>query len=90
MPRRARLDAPGTLHHVIVRGIDKFIAQIGSSEKVTIAELRAGSRRKKVSGVRARIAIGLVKKHGVALAEVARRVGVSTSAISKVLKRAAY
>jgi putative transposase len=23
MPRRARLDGPGTLHHVIVRGIEK-------------------------------------------------------------------
>ena len=23
MPRRARLDAPGTLHHVIVRGIER-------------------------------------------------------------------
>jgi len=23
MPRQARLDAPGTLHHVIVRGIKK-------------------------------------------------------------------
>jgi hypothetical protein len=23
MPRRARLDAPGTLHHVTVRGIEK-------------------------------------------------------------------
>ena len=23
MPRRARLDAPGTLHHVMVRGIEK-------------------------------------------------------------------
>ena len=23
MPRRARLDAPGTLHHVILRGIEK-------------------------------------------------------------------
>ena len=23
MPRQARLDAPGTLHHVIVRGIEK-------------------------------------------------------------------
>ncbi|MBW2429622.1 MAG: hypothetical protein JRF56_11725, partial [Deltaproteobacteria bacterium] len=35
-----------------------------------------------------RIAIELVKGHGVALAEVARRVGVSTSAISKIIKRA--
>ncbi len=23
MPRQAKLDAPGTLHHVIVRGIEK-------------------------------------------------------------------
>ena len=23
MPRRARLDAPGTLHHVMVRGIEQ-------------------------------------------------------------------
>jgi hypothetical protein len=51
--------------------IDECIAQICRSEKVSIAELKAGSRRKKVSGVRARIAIGLVKRHGVALAEAA-------------------
>ena len=36
---------------------------------------------------RAGIAIGLVKEHGVALAEAARRVGVSTSAISKIVKQ---
>jgi hypothetical protein len=23
MPRQARLDAPGTLHHVMIRGIEK-------------------------------------------------------------------
>ena len=43
---------------------------------------------KEVSGVRALIAIGLIKKHGVALLEVARRVGVSTAAVSKIIKRA--
>ena len=37
---------------------------------------------------RARIAIGLVKRHAVALAEVTRLLGVSTSAISKIIKRA--
>ena len=31
MPRQARLDAPGTLHHVIVRGIEK--KDIVSSDK---------------------------------------------------------
>ena len=24
MPRQPRLDAPGTLHHVIIRGIEKW------------------------------------------------------------------
>jgi len=67
---------------------DKFIADRCKKEKVSIEELRSGSRRKEVSEVRARIAIGLVKTHGVALAEVARRVGVSTSAVSKIIKRA--
>jgi len=42
MPRQARLDAPGTLHHIIIRGIEKrrivddkrdrnnFISRLGS------------------------------------------------------------
>jgi len=81
MPRRARLDAPGTLHHVMVRGIECI------NEGISVEELRSGSRRNEVSAVRAGIAIGLVKEHGVALAEVARRAGVSTSAISKIIKR---
>jgi DNA-directed RNA polymerase specialized sigma subunit len=44
---------------------------------------------KELSRVRAQIAIGLVKTYGVALAEVARKLGVSTSVISKIVKRAA-
>jgi hypothetical protein len=39
MPRQARLDAPGTLHHVIVRGIEKWrIANDG--EIKAICEMR--------------------------------------------------
>jgi hypothetical protein len=68
--------------------IDEFITQICKNEKVSIEELKAGSRHKEASRVRARIAIGLVRTQGVALAEVARRLGVSTSAISKIIKRA--
>ena len=69
--------------------IDEFMSKICKDEKVSIEELKGGSRRKEISAVRNRIAIELVKRHGVALAEVARQVGVSTSAISKILKRAA-
>lgn len=68
--------------------IDEFIAQICKNEKVPIEEIKGGSRRRKASRVRAQIAIGLVKTHGVTLAEVARKLGVYTSAISKIVKRA--
>ena len=68
--------------------INEFILQICKNEKVPIEEIKGGSRRREASKVRARIAIGLVKTDGVALAEVARQLGVSTSAISKIVKRA--
>ncbi len=67
--------------------IDGFITKLCKNAKVSKKELRSGSRRKEVSGVRAMIAIGLVKRHGVTLAEVARRMGVSTTAVSKIIKR---
>ena len=51
--------------------IDEYIARLCKNEKVSIEELISGSRCKEVSGVRALIAIGSVKRHGVALAEVA-------------------
>ena len=82
---RIKYQLPVKEHH---QKIDEFITKLCKNEKVSIEELRSGSRRKEVSGIRAQIAIGLVKKHGVALAEVARRVGVSTSAVSKIIKRA--
>ena len=68
--------------------INELIGNICKYEKVSIDELKAGSRRKEVSKVRMRIAIELVKTQGIALAEVARQLGVSTSAISKIIKRA--
>ena len=68
--------------------IDQFITKVCKNEKISINELRSGSRRKQVSAVRAQITIGLVKGYGVALSEVARRVGVSTAAISKIMQRA--
>jgi len=68
--------------------IKEFISKICKNEKVPIEEIKGGSRRRKASKVRTRIAIGLVKTNGAALAEVARQLGVSTSAISKIVKRA--
>jgi len=72
-------------HH---KKIDELITRICRDEKVSIEELKGGSRRREASRIRARIAIGLVKTQGVTLAEVARQLGVSTSAVSKIMKRA--
>ena len=68
--------------------INEFIAKICKNEGISIEELKAGGRRRPASRVRAQIALGLVKTHGVSLAEIARHIGVSTSAVSKIITRA--
>ncbi len=68
--------------------IDKFISKLCKSAKVSKKELKSGNRRKEVSGVRYLITVGLVRNHGVSFAEVARRVGLSTTVVSMILKRA--
>jgi REP element-mobilizing transposase RayT/predicted HTH domain antitoxin len=65
---------------------DEFMTAVCHKENVSITELRSGSRRKNISRVRAQIAIGLVQEYGISLAEAARLLGVSTSAISKAVK----
>ena len=67
--------------------IDEFIARTCRNEKVAVEEIKSGGRRRKASRVRAQIAIGLVKTYGVTLAEVARQLGVTTSAVSRIVTR---
>ena len=68
--------------------INEFIVKVCKDEKVSIEELRAGGRRREMSKVRAQIAIGLVERYGVSLAEVARQLGVTASAVSIIISRA--
>jgi len=46
MPRQARLDAPGTLHHVILRGIERgqMVADREDRESFLARLLQAGGR----------------------------------------------
>ncbi|HBF43581.1 MAG TPA: hypothetical protein DDW42_08140 [Desulfobacteraceae bacterium] len=67
---------------------EQYIRELCQKEGVNIEELRSGSRRPKVSRLRRHLATELVEMYGVPLAEIARHVGVSTSAISKAIKRA--
>jgi putative transposase len=38
MPRQARLDVPGTLHHIIVRGINKSVIFDDDQDKARFLE----------------------------------------------------
>ncbi len=51
------------------------------------AELKSGSRRGGTSKVRSKLASDLTEQYGLPLAEVGRLLGVSTSAVSKMLSR---
>jgi len=67
------------------RNVEEYIAAVCRQDNLNIKELRSGSRRQHVSRARASIANHIVKNYGVTLAEAARRLGVSTSAVSKML-----
>ena len=55
--------------------------------EIGLEELRMGSRRGEIPRVRTEIAQQLVRELGMSLAEAARLLGVSTSAVSKIMQR---
>jgi len=68
--------------------VQKLIAVMCQKHKVTVQELRSGSRHGRTAQARADLIQRLVKRHGFPLAEIARQVGISTSGVSRVLSRA--
>jgi hypothetical protein len=79
--------APGILHYVIIRGIEKRRIVDNAADRKDFLR-RPGERSLAISRARAQIAIGLIKTHGAALAEAAGLLSVSIAAISEILKRA--
>ena len=69
------------------QNVEKYIADVCKQENLSIEELRSGSRRQPISRARALIANHIIKNYGVTLAEAARSLGVSTSAVSKMVKK---
>jgi predicted transcriptional regulator len=61
--------------------------KICKQEDINIKELKSGSRRGSISKVRSKLAIHIVEEYGLSFAETARQLGVSTSAISKIISR---
>jgi len=67
--------------------IERMIAERCRGASLSPRELRQGGRRGPVSLLRASIARELVTEQGLSLARVARHLGVSTSAVSKMLRQ---
>lgn len=65
----------------------QLIARECDKEKISLQALKAGSRRRDISKVRLRLTITLVQEYGLTQAEVARLLGVSSSAIANALRR---
>jgi REP element-mobilizing transposase RayT len=81
--RRVRQDTAKKMK----RHAERVVAQACREDGVSLTELRSGSRRGQLPAVRAKIARRLVEDYGLAVAEVARQVGISTSGVSKMLRR---
>ncbi|UCG12491.1 MAG: hypothetical protein JSU72_18710 [Deltaproteobacteria bacterium] len=73
--------------HDLVDRADKQIRAGCRKENIEVAALRSASRSRSVSRLRADLAMKLVNELGLCLAEAARQLGLSTSAVAQILRR---
>jgi len=66
---------------------ERIIKEMCKKEGVGEGELRMGGQARRVSRVRSKIAWSLGRQYGISLAEIARDLGVCTSAIAKAVRR---
>jgi len=67
--------------------VRQHIEEKCKKEGISMRELQMGSRRGVIPGIRSDLAWKLARDCGIPLAEIARQLGVSTSAISQILLR---
>ncbi len=67
--------------------VQRLIEERCKREGIFAQELQNGSRRGVISEIRSALALKLAREWGLPLAEIARQLGVSTSAISQILRR---
>jgi len=66
---------------------ERLIKEMCKKEEVGEGELRLGGKARRVSRVRSKIAGRLSREYGIPLAEIARDLGVCTSAIGKAVRK---
>jgi putative transposase len=65
----------------------KTILAVCEKEGASVEALKGGSRRGRLPGLRVQLAKELIEKYGLTMAEAARHLGVTTSAISRMFER---
>lgn len=65
--------------------IDQVIKKMCKEERVEEQELRSGGQRREISKVRAKVSYHLSHNLGIPMAEIARHLGVCTSAVTKAI-----
>ena len=74
-------------NHDLIDRAEKEIRAVCQRENIEVAALRSASRIRSISRLRADLAMKLVHEFGLSLAETARQLGLSTSAIAQILRR---
>jgi len=69
------------------KSIEQIMQRMCRESGVSEKEVRSGSQRRRVSQVRGEIAFYLSREVGISMAEIARRLGVGTSAIAMAIRR---
>ena len=67
--------------------IEDVIGKMCKGGGIKEGELRGGGQRRRVSEVRGKIALFLSREMGISMAEIARNLGVGTSAIAMAIRR---
>jgi REP-associated tyrosine transposase len=70
-----------------IQQAEKYIQKACRDSGVEMKEIKSGSRRGPVSRLRSKAALKMVGEFGLSLAETARQLGVTTSAIAKIMNR---
>jgi len=70
-----------------MKTIEQELKVVCKESNRTVEQLQSGSRRQPLPKLRKKLAYRFVGEYGLSLAETARQLGVSTSAIAKMLKR---
>jgi hypothetical protein len=71
----------------LIERAEKLISSYCTEHNIPIEVLRSGSRRQAVSAIRRQLALRLVKKIGLSMAETGRQLGLTTSGVAQILRR---